>query len=331
MKSQDVIKLIKELYPLKRSICIESSPGTGKTSVVKQAANELGVPLILIHAPTMLIEDTGIPWPKENEDYFSYKLPYWFPKEEQPEGILLFDDRNQVSEDIQKVLANLIQERTLHGFSLPKGWMVISTGNRVKDKTGSRKVLSHLRNRETVIEFEPSLQGWTEWAVANGVSETTVGFINYRPDLLNKYDPDKDINPTPRAWVEGVDNLLGSVSREHWRNVILGSVGEGAADEYMGWIQIAETMVDLNVLIKDIEQDPKTAYLPSDSMTSYAIISGLAYRANKDNLGKLITYTQRISMEFVVLLMMIARNADPNIIKNRDYIDFLITNQNLVL
>jgi len=245
--------------------------------------------------------------------------------------ILLFDDRNQVNEDIQKVLANLIQERTLHGHSLPKGWMVVSTGNRVKDKTGSRRVLSHLRNRETVIEFEPSLQGWTEWAVANGVSETTVGFINFRPELLNKYDPDKDINPTPRAWVEGVDNLLGSVSREHWRDIVLGSVGEGAADEYMGWIQIAEQMIDLNVLIEDIMRDPASAYLPSDSLMSYAIVSGLAFRANKDNLKQLITYVERISMEFVILLIMIARNADPLIIKNKAYIDFIVENQHIVL
>ena len=331
MKSEDIVSLIKELYPIKRSICLESSPGCGKTQIVKQAAAELGVPLILVHAPTMLVEDTGVPWPKEDEEYFKYKLPYWFPKPDQPEGILLFDDRNQVNEDIQKVLANLIQERTLHGYSLPEGWMIISTGNRVKDKTGSRKVLSHLRNRETVIEYEPSLKGWTEWAVSNGVSETTVGFINFRPELLNKYDPDKDINPTPRAWVEGVDSVLGSVSREHWRSVVLGSVGEGAADEYMGWIKIAEQMVDLNALIQDIEDDPYKAYLPSDSMMSYAIISGLAFRTNNKNLGKLIKYAERISMEFVVLLIMIARNADPNIIKNKDYIDFLITNQNIVL
>lgn len=44
-------------------------------------------------------------------------------------------------------------------------------------------------------------------------TSTTVGFINFRPDLLNKYDPDKDINPTSRAWVEGVDNLLDVAKR----------------------------------------------------------------------------------------------------------------------
>ena len=90
-------------------------------------------------------------------------------------------------------------------------------------------------------------------------------------------------------------------------------------------------MIDLNVLIKDIEANPKTAYLPTDGMMSYAVVSGLAFRANKSNLDKLITYAERISMEFVVLLMMIARNTDPHIIKNKAYIDFVVANQNIVL
>lgn len=331
MYPKDVVNVIKSLYPIKRTLCIEGSVGLGKSTVVRQAAKELGVLIKVIHMPTALVEDFGIPYPTKDEDYFGYKLPHWWPKTDEPEGILLFDDRNQVGTDLQKVLANICQDRTLHGSKLPDGWMIISTGNRIEDRAGSNKILTHLRNRETVIQYETSLSHWIEWALANNVSEEVIGFINFRPNLLNDFNPDRDVNPTPRSWVEGVDRVLTSLPKEYWREACAGAIGQGATTEFIGYLDVLENLQDLNELIKDIEADPNKAALPTSHMLNYAVITGLSYRVKRDNLDRLLKYIERINKEFVILFMTLAKGIDKNITKSAAYVEWLVANQDVVL
>lgn len=114
---------IKSLFPIQRTISIEGAPGGGKTTIVHEAAKELDVPVIEKHMPTMLVEDFGILFPNGDQQSLHYKLPDWFPvKGKAPEqGILLFDDRNQAGADLQKVLANICQARTLQAHKCLTG------------------------------------------------------------------------------------------------------------------------------------------------------------------------------------------------------------------
>lgn len=202
---------IKSLFPTQRTAAIEGSPGGGKTTICEEVAKELDVGFIEKHMPTMLVEDFGIMYPN-GDDMLHYKLPDWFPSEDRTDipdtGILCFDDRNQANADLQKVLANICQARNLHGKPLKKGWMVVSTGNRQSDRAGANRVLSHLRNRETVYELETHLDDWCSWAIDHGVKSEVISFIRFRPNLLHDFDAQRDQNPTPRSWVEGVSLSL---------------------------------------------------------------------------------------------------------------------------
>jgi len=242
MRPITLIDTLVALYRLGRTVCIEGPPGGGKTTIVAEVADTVGVPLIEQHMPTMLVEDFGIPYPDADGVGFSYKLPDWYPYKGKPGtedgGILLFDDRNQANADLQKVLANICQARTLHGVPLADGWQVVSTGNRKQDRAGSNRVLSHLRNRETVIEMETHLDDWSKWALDHGVDPVVVAFIRYRPNLLHDFDPQQDQNPTPRSWVEGVSALLGHIPHEAEYECFKGAVGEGAAAEFLGFLKV---------------------------------------------------------------------------------------------
>ena len=71
---------IKSLFSIQRTVSIEGSPGGGKTTVVQDAATELGVGYIEKHLPTMLVEDFGVPdMMTASTSVFGYKLPDWFP------------------------------------------------------------------------------------------------------------------------------------------------------------------------------------------------------------------------------------------------------------
>ena len=116
MRAELVVQTLKDLWSIKRATILTGPPGGGKTTIVEQVAELLGVRFIHKHIPTMLVEDFGIPFPSADSNTFDYRLPEWFPREATDpdfEGILCFDDRSQASADLQKVIANIQQAREL--------------------------------------------------------------------------------------------------------------------------------------------------------------------------------------------------------------------------
>jgi len=63
MRSEQLFSTLKDLYKIRRTVCIEGPPGGGKTSIVHQVAKELRVDCVELHMPTMLVEDFGILFP----------------------------------------------------------------------------------------------------------------------------------------------------------------------------------------------------------------------------------------------------------------------------
>jgi hypothetical protein len=319
---------IKSLFPTQRTVCIEGSPGGGKTTIVHEVAEELGIPCIEKHMPTMLVEDFGVPDMMAAGESFGYKMPDWFPvKGKSPDsGILLFDDRNQAGSDLQKVLANICQARTLHGVQMPDGWQVISTGNKQSDRAGANRVLSHLRNRETVYELETHLDDWTAWALSNDVKPEVVSFIRFRPNLLHDFDPQRDQNATPRSWVEGVSDTLGRVSPEAEFETFKGAVGEGAAAEFVGFMRIFRKLPNPDAILLN----PQTADVPSDPATLYALSGALSQRATEANFERVCQYVERMPPEFSVLTVSFAARKNPDLANTQAFTKWSVAHQNVL-
>ncbi len=327
MRATLIKETIKSLFPLQRTLCIEGSPGGGKTTIVHEVAKELDVPCIERHMPTMLVEDFGILFPN-GDDQLHYKLPDWFPvKGKAPErGILLFDDRNQANADLQKVLANICQARTLHGVPMPDGWMVVSTGNKQSDRAGANRVLSHLRNRETVLDFDTHLDDWTSWAIDHGVKPEVVAFIRFRPNLLHDFDPQRDQNATPRSWVEGVSDVLGTVPSEAEYECFKGAVGEGAAAEFVGFVKIFRTLPNPDAILLN----PTTSDVPKDPATLYALSGALADRATEANMERVCTYAERMGGDFSVLTVSYAARKKPELTNTQAFTKWSLAHQDIL-
>jgi hypothetical protein len=330
MRATLLKETLKSLFPVRRTVCIEGAPGGGKTTIVREVADELGVPVIERHMPTMLVEDFGVLYPSSDsgDASLSYKLPDWFPvKGKAPEqGILLFDDRNQAGPDLQKVLANICQARTLHGVSMPDGWQVISTGNRQSDRAGANRVLGHLSNRETTYDLETHLDDSTKWMVDNGVKPEVISFIRFRPGLLHDYDPQRSQNPTPRSWVEGVSDLLGTVPAAAEYETFKGSVGEGAAAEFVGFVRIFRKLPNPDAILLN----PTTSDVPNDPATLYALSGALSQRATENNMDRFATYIERMPSEFSVLSMSMACRRNPDLANTNAFTKWSIAHQEVL-
>ena len=328
MRAETLKQTLKSLFPIQRTVCIEGPPGGGKTTIVHEVAAELGVPIIERHMPTMLVEDFGVLYPDRDGGSLQYKLPDWFPvKGKAPvAGILLFDDRNQASSDLQKVLANICQARTLHGTPLPDGWQVISTGNRQADRAGANRVLSHLRNRETVLELETHLDDFTTWAIEHDVKPELISFIRFRPGLLHDFDPQRDQNATPRSWVEGVSDVLGVVPHEAEFECFKGAVGEGAAAEFVGFLRIFRKLPNPDAILLN----PTTADVPADPATLYALSGALSQRATEANFDRVCTYVERMPAEFSVLTVSMAARRNPDLTMTGAFTRWSVAHQNVL-
>lgn len=330
MRASLLNSTLTALIKIGRSVAIEGAPGGGKTSIVHQVAESLGLPIIEKHMPTMLVEDFGIPYPDAQGNSFSYKLPDWFPYKgkagTENGGVLLFDDRNQANADLQKVLANIQQARNLHGVPLADGWSVVSTGNRQSDRAGANRVLSHLRNRETVLEFETHLDDSTSWMIQNNVRPEVISFTRFRPGLLHDFDPQRDVNPTPRSWVEGVSAVLGHVPAEAEYECFKGAVGEGAAAEFVGYLRIFRKLPNPDAILIN----PDTADVPTDPATLYALSGAIAERASEGNMERVVTYTSRMPAEFSVLSISYAVRKKPELANTQAFTNWAIKHQDVL-
>jgi len=290
---------------IKRSSVVVGPPGGGKTSIIKQVAKELDYQYIQRHLPTMPVEDLGVPMVDKPMLY--YKLPEWFPAKGSKHdtgtpGILCFDDRNQAGTDLQKALANLVQERELHGIPMADNWHIVSTGNRQQDRAGANRILSHLSDRENEVELETHLDDWTAWAMENGVRTEVISFIRFKSGLLHDFDPQRDKNPTPRSWCEGVSPVIDVVPKEAEFPEFKGAVGEGPASEFVGFLRIFRKLPNPDAVLLN----PLSAEVPTDPATLYALSGSLAQRASNSNFERVCQYVERMPPEFSVLTVSMA-------------------------
>lgn len=328
LKPSDLKTLISDRYKasMTRPLLIEGSPGLGKTQIPAQAAAELGVAFKVIHAPLMQPEDYGFPVisaDRRDVEFIVSREKFPLEGSDCPDkGIFLVDELSQADNSAQKILANLVHEREIHGKRLKPGWAIVATGNRTGDRAGANRILSHLGNRVTRIQLEASIDDWTQWALTNDVQTEVIAFIRFRPNLLSAFDSKNDINATPRAWVDGVSRALGSVKPAHEFAVFAGDVGEGPAAEFCGFLKVYRKLPNPDTVLLN----PKTEPVPTDAATQYAIVGALAARTTAVNFGRALTYIERLktpdgtpASEFSVLYVRDVMRRAPEIQNSKDF------------
>lgn len=269
LKPSQLAEAIRTGFNLGLTLLIEGPPGTGKTSIPKQVAAELGMEGIHLHAPTLQAQDFGIPWPRPESSpaaspTFKFLIPESLPVEgsnRQPAGMLLIDELAQAGQEVQKCFANLVQEREVYGRKLLPGWKLVATGNRVEDRAGAVRLLSHFRDRLVRVELAVSHEDWDAWARENppGSQRPRVhpeirAYLLARggENLLFDFRPEREVNVTPRAWAEKVSPLLWNPpSLPVLRSLIAGSIGPGPMVEFMAYRSLFGFLPTVEQLFSD--------------------------------------------------------------------------------
>lgn len=315
MKPSTLIATLPSLILAGRPVMVEGSPGLGKTRIPEQIIAKddrfAGWGLVIKHAPTMQPEDLGLPAITADRKSHTFTRPDWWPvvgDDSSPEhGLIVIDEAPQADNSVQKTLANMVQERELHGHKMKPGWTFLMTGNRQADRAGANRILSHLRDRMITVELEPNLDDWCAWAVSTGVEPAIVSFLRFKPNMLCNFDPQREINATPRGWAEKVNDIIGNVPAESEFECLKGAVGEGPAAEFNGYLKIVRKLEDPDKVIAN----PEKAKVPDEPSVLFAMAGAIAYRATPENFENVMTYAKRLPPEFMVLTVRDACQRDP--------------------
>ena len=323
MNPETLKNTLKIFHSLHRPALVEGPPGGGKTQTIQQVAKELGVAFLHFHAPTMQPEDFAIPAPNAARTGIDFLINSRFPivgSDHPDEGIILIDEAPQADNSIQKTVANLVQEREIYGTKLKPGWTIFMTGNRQSDRAGANRILSHLRNRVTTLPFDTSVDDWVGWAIDHDIRPELIGFVKFKPGMLHDFKPDMDINPTPRAWAEGVSPILDVVPHAAEMECIAGAVGEGAAGEFKAFLNVYRKLPNPD----DVIAHPDKHAVPEETSVKYALSSALAYRATSENFGNIMQFMSKMPKEYGVLVAHSAIRKDSSIQQTKAFINWAV-------
>ncbi len=330
MKPSAVQQSLKHLVARKRPVFIWGPVGAGKSDVVASVAKELKLELRDVRLNLMdPVDLKGFPVVRGTgkTQTMAFVPPDFLPTK--GKGILFLDEMNSAPQSVQAAAYQLILNRKLGDYELPEGWAVVAAGNRAGDRSVVNAQPAALANRFVHIDFEVDVDDWFAWATKNNVSDITRAFIKFRSNLLHNFDPAANPRafPSPRSWVFVDDVLQSGLAADTEFELIKGTVGEGAAAEYIAFAKMARDLPTA----EEILANPTKAPVPSAPATMYAISTMLDKKATPATLGTLLTYMGRLPVEFQVLFMRSAGKADDSLLKTKEFVKWMTTNQDVVI
>ena len=313
MKISELKEAIRICMEAKTSVFVHGSPGIGKSDAVKQLGIESNRPVIDLRMSLLNPVDLrGVPYVDAASNITRWMSPAFLPREGTPNenAILFLDEMNAAPPAVQAAAYQLVLDRKVGEYRLPDGVDVIAAGNLGTDRAIVYEMSSALRNRFVHFEVVPDLDEWKDWALANGVRNEVVSYLNYKSDRLFWFDPKVHIRqfPTPRSW-HFVSKILDKTkSLRGITPLIAAALGDATATEFAGFLKVASSLPNAEDVIIKGEMGIKA---PTETSSLYAFagaLVGVASRAADDD-KKSLKYAQnlseycseKLSAEFAVL------------------------------
>jgi len=284
-------------------------PGVGKSAGVLAFAKRYNLKVIDVRLTTCSPEDlTGLPMRVEDASGNTKATfaPFdMFPLEgdELPEGyqgwILFLDELTSAGKQMQAAGYKLILDRMIGNRHLHPAVICVAAGNRMEDKavvqqmsTALQSRLIHynieLDNRQTLIHFRRS-----------GFDHRIISYLEMAQSMMHRFNPDHDDQtfPCPRTWDFLSRMIKGNDIDESWGADVAGTIGQGAAVEF---IQFAQEFDKLPKL-KDILEDPENFPIPRELSTKYATMSMLTESIIEENAEDILKFVDRFPSELKIV------------------------------
>jgi hypothetical protein len=295
-------------------VFIHGSPGIGKSYIVADIAAKHGLELVDVRLSQMdPVDLRGIPAIKDEQTV--WMAPVFFPKDPNSSGILFLDELNSAPPSVQAAIYQLVLDRKMGEYALPRGWRIICAGNRISDRGVVFRLPTPLANRMVHLSVEARFEDFKLFAIREGLHPFVIGFLGFRPDLLTS-EPisEDDSNPafaTPRSYHMLSHILKHNENTEKITPIIYGLIGYGAGIEFLSYVKVYEKLPDVGAIYRGeypIIDKREPALL-------YALVSAMVelYRGNVEQTTHLFGFSRILPTEFGVMLIKDAIVKDASI------------------
>jgi len=243
-------KSLLKAFKVQRPLFLWGPPGIGKSELVEGITKELSGLMIDMRLGQMEPTDIrGIPFYNKEKGVMDWAPPVELPDEETasqyPIVVLFMDELNSAPPSVQSAAYQLILNRRIGKYHLPKNVVMVAAGNRESDKGVTYRMPTPLANRFLHQEMKVDFASYQEWAVKNKIHKDVVGYLSFAKQDLYDFDAKSASRAfaTPRTWTF-VSQLLEDDDGDNdtLTNLIAGTVGEGLAVKFMAHRKVSSKM-----------------------------------------------------------------------------------------
>lgn len=179
-----------------RPIFLLGAPGIGKTAIMEQIAQELGIALVSYSMTHHTRQSAlGLPfithkvYGGQEYDVSEYTMSeiiasIYETMEESgiKEGILFLDEINCVSETLAPSMLQFLQYKIFGRHRVPDGWVIVTAGNPPEYNKSVREFDVVTYDRLKVLEVEPDYRIWKEYAQEKRLHNAIISYLDLKKE-----------------------------------------------------------------------------------------------------------------------------------------------------
>lgn len=299
---------------------LRSSPGAGKSSIIRSVAKDFQLKLIDQRLSTSAQEDlTGLPYFLDgpNGQRYARFAPFndVFPLEgdtipEPKQGwCIFFDEFNSASEQVQAAAYKVILDRMIGQTKLHEAVAMVCAGNLDTDRAITTQMSTAMQSRLVTLEMTVDFKIWLEdvalpesydWRIIAFLSQYNTKLMDFRPDHNDK------TFCCPRTW-EFMNRLIRGKSFDVRSDgffemlskvpMYAGTITSGTATEFVNFCRVVNDIIK----VEEILRDPDNCRLPTDRSICWATITAMMEKVTEKNFSGLAAYADRFETNFRVL------------------------------
>ena len=208
------------LIPLEsqRPLFLYGPPGIGKTAIVEQVAQELGLGLVS-YSMTHHTRQSALGLPaivRKQYGDVEFEITEYTMSEiiaaiyecmagtGHKQGILFLDEINCVSETLIPAMLQFLQYKSFGRHKVPDGWIVVTAGNPTAYNRSAREFDVAMMDRVKCVRIEPDIATWRALSAAFGLHMSVLSYLDTKPTNFYQVSARTGAEDfvTARAWTD---------------------------------------------------------------------------------------------------------------------------------
>ena len=208
---KNLLLVLPHVTSANHPVLLRGRHGIGKSSVIYQYAESIGLPIVERRASQMTEGDL-LGLPTVDEGVTSFCPPDWLAMACDTPVVLFLDEVDRATLEVRQGIFELCDSRKLAGHVLHPDTLIFAAVNGGTHAGAASYQVGEMDpaelDRYTVFDVEPSIDDWISWAVVNCDSLVTDFIRNNTEHLEHNDDPEPNkVYPSRRSWARFSDTM----------------------------------------------------------------------------------------------------------------------------